>query len=472
MNIIWIVADTFRRDHLGCYGNNWIRTPSLDKFATQSVRFNRHYIGSFPTVPTRADFFTGRLTGIFMGWEPLASELSPFLLPTILNEKGIHTAAVVDTPFYLRNNMNYDQGFQTFIEVEGQEYWKQGLGDDTRADWRHETDRYAPRTMNRAAEWLEKHYQEDFFLYIDMWDPHEPWDAPEHYTKLYMEDYDGENIYPTYSYWQDVEGMSVELVRKAHASYCGEITMVDTWVGHFLRLVENMGLTDTTAIIFTTDHGFYFDDHGGLFGKSVLSNPQPTPYWARTHHSWIRSPLWEEVVNIPLLIRMPDIEPGIQDGLTSAVDLMPSVLNMMGIEIPSTVEGNSLVPMLMDKGVRSREFVISTAPIVNTGALVRLVDSQERETEGSDTTITTEEWSMLYSTKPGQTWLYHLPSDPKQQRNVINEQASVAHDLHQKLVGYLKECNLDPDLLEPRLELKLDGTAELPKPWKGRLDDH
>ena len=176
MNVIWLVSDTFRRDHLGCYGNDWIRTPALDAFAAKSVRFNRHYAGSFPTMPNRADFFTGRLSGVFMKWEPLARELT--LLPSILRGNRIHTAAVVDTPFFLRNNMNYDQGFRTFIEIEGQDYWSQGLGDDTRADWRHEADRYAPRTITRATQWLEKHHSENFFLYIDLWDPHEPWNAP------------------------------------------------------------------------------------------------------------------------------------------------------------------------------------------------------------------------------------------------------------------------------------------------------
>jgi arylsulfatase A-like enzyme len=470
LNVIWIVADTFRRDHLGCYGNEWIRTPALDSFAAQSLRFDRHYSGSFPTMPNRADFFTGRLSGIFMRWQPLARELN--LLPSILRRNRIHTAAVVDTPFFLRDNMNYDRGFRTFIEIEGQDYWSRGLGDDTRSDWRHEADRYAPRTITRAAQWLEKHHRENFFLYIDTWDPHEPWDAPDYYTKLYLEDYDGEIIDPTYSYWQDVENMTEDTVRKAHACYCGEITMVDTWIGHFLRLTENMGLMDNTAIIFTTDHGFYFGEHGGLFGKMTLSHPQKIPYWFRPNHTWIRSPLWEETISCPLIIHMPNIEPGVQKGLTSAIDLMPTVLNLMNVEVPPIVEGFSLIPMMKNKELKGRDFVISAHPFTNAGAIVRSVDGQQREIIGSDVTITTEEWSLLYSIDPGQSWLYHLPSDPKQQRNVINEHISVAQDLHQKLVNFMKESNLNPELLEPRLELRLESTAELPAPWKGRLEGH
>ncbi len=470
MNVIWIVSDTFRRDHLGCYGNKWIRTPALDALAVQSVLFKRHYAGSFPTMPNRADFFTGCLSGIFMRWEPLSPKL--ILLPSILRRNRVHTAAVVDTPFFLRSNMNYDRGFRTFIEIEGQDYWSRGLGDDTRADWRHEVDRYAPRTITRAAQWLEKHHTEDFFLYIDIWDPHEPWDAPSYYTKLYMKDYDGEIVDPTYSYWQDVGNISEDTVRKAHACYCGEITMVDTWIGHLLRLVENMSLMDDTAIIFTTDHGFYFGEHGGLFGKMTLSHPQKIPYWFRPDHKWIRSPLWEEAIGCPLIIYVPEMEPGVQNGLTSAIDLMPTVLDLMNVEIPATIEGHSLVSMIKNKELKGREFVISTQPFTNVGMIVKSVDGQPRETEGSDTTITSEEWSLLYNTQAGQSWLYHLPSDPNQKQNVINEHPSIAQDLHQKLIDYLKEHNLSPELLEPRLNLRLDSTAKLLEPWKGRLEGH
>jgi arylsulfatase A-like enzyme len=287
-----------------------------------------------------------------------------------------------------------------------------------------------------------------------------------------MEEYDGEVVDPTYSYWQDVKGMSEETVRKAHACYCGEISMVDTWIGHFLRIVDNMGLKDNTAIIFTTDHGFYFGEHGGLFGKMTLSHPQKIPYWFRPDHTWIRSPLWEETISCPLIIRMPNIKPGVQNGLSSAIDLMPTVLDLMNVEIPSVVDGISLVPMIKNKNLRSRDFVISTHPFTNAGAIVRSVDGQQRETIGSDTTITTEEWSLLYSIKPGDSWLYHLKSDPNQQRNVINDNVSVAQEIHQKFVNFLKEKNMNPELLEPRLELRLDSTVELTEPWKGRLRGH
>ncbi|MDP7578199.1 MAG: sulfatase-like hydrolase/transferase, partial [SAR202 cluster bacterium] len=119
MNVIWIVADTFRQDHLGAYGNIEVRTPSLDALAAKSVRFDRHYASGFPTMPTRADHATGKWTISFMGWDPLP--LGERTLAQTLSENGYHTAAVVDTPFYVRSEMNYDRGFQTFFFQPGQE---------------------------------------------------------------------------------------------------------------------------------------------------------------------------------------------------------------------------------------------------------------------------------------------------------------------------------------------------------------
>jgi len=74
MNVIWITADTFRKDHLGCYGNKTIQTPALDALASKSVRFERHYAAAFPTMPARADFYTGRWSGCTMGWEAMPKD--------------------------------------------------------------------------------------------------------------------------------------------------------------------------------------------------------------------------------------------------------------------------------------------------------------------------------------------------------------------------------------------------------------
>ena len=96
MNVIWIVSDTVRRKDVGAYGNKNIRTPSIDALAAKSIRFDRHYAASFPTMPARADFMTGRWTLSFMQWMPIPP--GNVLLAELLRDRAsMNTAAVVDT---------------------------------------------------------------------------------------------------------------------------------------------------------------------------------------------------------------------------------------------------------------------------------------------------------------------------------------------------------------------------------------
>ncbi len=468
MNVIWIVSDTLRRNDIGAYGNRQIHTPSIDALAAKSVRFNRHYAASFPTMPTRADFMTGRWTLSFMQWTPIPP--GEVLLAELLRGAGINTAAVVDTPFFLRDGMNYDRGFVSFNEIPGH-YFVAKSGDplyipnrkllERRPQHPLESDCFAPQTFRKAMEWLELNYKDNFFLYIDTWDPHEPWNAPTYYTELYWPGYDGELVMPFYQYLKDVPGFTEDRLRKAHATYCGEITMVDTWIGNLLRQVEYMGLMENTAIILSTDHGFYFGEHG-IFGKMVFareagdeSSPPPGMY-PRTPGAWARSPLYEEVAAIPLLIYVPGIPPGTYDGLTSAVDLMPTVLEIMGQEIPSRVEGKSLLPMIKDPTLPGREHVFTACPFINAGDTDQLVDHIRRKCiTPSMATVTTDEWSLLYDVEPGGSELYNLSQDPKQEKNVISQHRDIARELHQLLVKFMRETNVPKRLLEPRLELRL-----------------
>src|SRR4028119_2221407 len=109
-NVVVIVSDTFRRDHLGAFGNTYIHTPHLDEFARSSVVFDRHVVSSFPTMPARADILTGTFSYTHMGWEPLPRRLST--LPEVLSRAGYTTMGVVDTPFYIRNGFGDQRGFR------------------------------------------------------------------------------------------------------------------------------------------------------------------------------------------------------------------------------------------------------------------------------------------------------------------------------------------------------------------------
>ena len=172
--------------------------------------------------------------------------------------------------------------------------------------------------------------------------------------------------------------------------------------------------------------------------------------------AWTWSPLFKETALCPLLIYIPRIKPGVYKGLTSAIDLMPTVLDIMGQKIPDEVEGHSLLTMVKDTGIKDREFVVTGHPFTNKYTAIRSVDGKERPVlVDTDTTVTTDEWSLLYSTQPGESWLYNLSSDPKQEKNIINEHPEVAKELHQLLVKFMHDYNVSSELREPRLELKL-----------------
>ncbi|MEW6637492.1 MAG: sulfatase, partial [Actinomycetota bacterium] len=351
-NFLIIVSDTLRRDHLGAYGNRSIRTPRLDAFARQAVVVEGHLVSSFPTMPARADILTGTFSYAFMGWEPLPRHLPT--LPGLLSEAGYLTMGIVDTPFFVRNGFGYDRGFDDFV-------WVRGQGDDTRpheradarATWRYESDRMVARTVTEAERWLERHYREPFFLYIDTWDPHEPWDAPEYYTALYEPGYDGRQIYPCYGRWRE-KGLAEEDLRVAHSAYCGEVTMVDLWVGRLLEKLDVLGLSESTWVFFLSDHGFYFGEHG-YFGKAEwvhdahaeLAEGSVVPEWLP--ESWLLtvgwSPLYREITDVPLIVRGPGLAPGRRRALTSAPDIAPTVLEIAGIPAPATMRGESFLAM-------------------------------------------------------------------------------------------------------------------------------
>jgi arylsulfatase A-like enzyme len=457
MNIIWIVADTLRRDAVGAYGNKNMHTPAMDAFAARSVRFDKFYIGSFPTMPARADHMTGRWTVSFMSWEPLPKGI--VTLPEILSRGGMSTAAIVDTPFYVRHEMNYDRGYTTFEEIPGQLWMAKGSDPRQRGMmWQRKStvdlDSCAPQTYAKAIQWLELNYKENFFLYIDTWDPHEPWNAPDYYTELYWPGYDGELIRPLYGYWREAPGFSEERVKKAHATYCGEVTMVDTWFGYLMRKVKDLGLMKNTLIILTSDHGYYFGEHG-IFGKMVFAKDtdQSKP---NEIGIWSRSPYYEEVTRIPLFIYMPGIGPGAYAGMTSAIDLMPTILDVLGKDIPATVEGRSLLPALKDPSVPGYEHVFSSSSYVNVGDTDNSVDGVMRRAEkASMATVTTEEWTLLYDIEPGGSELYNIKSDPKQENNAINKHPDVAHELHKLYVRHMQKTKVPQVKLGPRLELRL-----------------
>jgi arylsulfatase A-like enzyme len=458
-NFLVIVSDTFRRDHVGAYGSPVIRTPYLDEFARSSVIFDHHLLSSFPTMPARADLLTGTFSYTFMGWEPLPAYLPT--LPALLSEAGYLTMGVVDTPFFIRNGFGYDRGFDDFI-------WVRGQGDDTRphesadarSTWRFEEDRMVARTMMEAERWLERHYQERLFLYVDTWDPHEPWDAPEYYTSLYRPGHGGRQLYPCYGRWEEV-GLTEEDVKLAHATYCGEVTMVDFWVGRLLAKLEVLGLRDNTVVFFLSDHGFYFGEHG-YFGKAewvhdtraTVAEGSVVPEWLP--ESWLLtvgwSPLHRELTRLPLIVRGPGFEPGRRSALTSTPDVAPTILKLAGIETPEGMRGESFLDVLSGTRDEHRPFVVSSWPLYFAeGEITLAVDSRPRRIASyMPLTVTTHEWTLILGGPDETPELYNLKYDPREQVNVWGSNIEAGLELMRHAISFLEHEGTPEEHLVPR----------------------
>jgi arylsulfatase A-like enzyme len=458
-NFVVIVSDTFRRDHLGAYGNPFIHTPYLDEFARSSVLFENHLLSSFPTMPARADFLTGTFSYSHMGWEPLPRHL--MTLPQLLSKAGYLTMGIVDTPFYIRNGFGYDRGFDDFV-------WVRGQGDDTRPHervdtrgmWRSEEDRMVARTMTEAERWLERHHDERFFLYVDTWDPHEPWDAPDYYTARYREGYAGEQLYPCYGKWEEA-GLSRDDVELAHATYCGEVTMVDFWVGRLLTKLDVLGLRENTLVFFTSDHGFYFGEHG-YFGKAewvhdaraAIAEGSIAPSWLP--ESWLLtvgwSPLYGELTSVPLIVRGPSLEPGRRSAMTTAPDVEPTILELAGIETTAPIRGESFLGVLAGDRDQHRPFVVSSWPLYFAeGEITLAVDSRPRRIASyMPLTVTTRDRSLILGGPDETPEHYDLRRDPREQTNIWESNVEEGLDLIRRAISFLEQQGTPEEYLAPR----------------------
>jgi arylsulfatase A-like enzyme len=361
VNVILVILDSLRKDHIGVYGNDRIQTPNLDALAKESLRFTRAYPESLPTLCARRAIHTGMRTWPFRnfvrlpgetfqpaGWQPIP-EVQITVSETLF-ASGYTTAMFADTQPLFHPSMNFQRGFGVFEWLRGQERdrFRPKLGvpeeqirqntvpgndknmvDKVRQylantrDRRTEEDWFAPRLFTRGMEYLERAGEgQPFFLVLDSFDPHEPWDPPEEYVSLYDEGYDGRDpIVPNYG---PADWIGDEELERMKALYSGEVTMVDRWLGHFLDKMESTGRMNDTLLIVLADHGVAQGEHG-YTGK---------PYRA----------LWPELTDIPFFIRHPEGKGAGQtsDYFASTHDVVPTILDATGLAPPQNLDGQPL----------------------------------------------------------------------------------------------------------------------------------
>jgi arylsulfatase A-like enzyme len=294
--------------------------------------------------------------------------------------------------------------------------------------------------MTTAEQCLEElRGRAPFFLWVDTWDPHEPWDAPPWYVEPYKPDYDGRVVWPPYRAYTDA-GMSDDDLATAVACYRGKLTMVDRWIGRLVDRIDTLNLADDTVVVFLSDHGFYLGERGGLLGKLIRHVDESGT--AR----WRRSPLYHEIVDIPLWIRDPRVAGRLDDRLVSAIDLAPTLLEFFGLDVPPSFHGRSLL-----SSGRVRDVAVTALPLADPGTPSPVVDDVFRVIDDwQPITVTTDEWRLLFSRWADPVELYDIANDPAETRNLADANPDVVKRLHALMIDELARADARADDLQPR----------------------
>lgn len=494
-NVIFIMMDTLQFNYLGCYGNDKIKTPNLDRFARQSVLFENAYSEGLPTIPVRRALMTGRFTLPYGGWKPLSGEDTT--VTDILWGRNMQTALVYDTAPMRLPKFGYSRGFDYVDFCPGQELdhttfkdepldpalkpenftspsmvWdKDGnlIDDDSKQllneigcflrqhqHRRTEADNYVAKVMGRTQYWLKERRDKSrpFFLWVDSFDPHEPWDPPSVWKGEpcpYDPDYQGNPI--LLAPWTPVEGRITDReCEHIRALYMEKVTMVDRWVGKILDSIREQGLMDDTMVVVMSDHGQPMGK--GEHGHGIMRKSRPWPY--------------EELVHVPLMMHIPGIEGGQRiSSFVQNVDVTATIMDALDLldteDYISDLgdksygaedfQGQSLIPLMQGQVDKVRDFAVagyygmSWSIITEDYSYVHWLVSEEEKNkadcvEGADKEMSEEMWTCTAGAKvevPEHNELYDRRKDPFQLDNIAAKHPDVAEELLQKLKLFIGE---------------------------------
>ncbi len=353
MKIVLVLLDSLNRHMLKAYNNEaWIKTPNIDRLSQQSITYDNHWICSAPCIPARRDLFTGRPNFLERCWGPI--EPFDITLQEELRKNDIFCHITTDHTHYVEpGGENYIQLFNTWDIHRGQEYdpWVSRVNPPKLPDnyygqaaiqyelnrtmFKSESDYPTSKTFASACQWLKDNKDADnYFLHVEGFDPHEPFDCPDEYIELYNDDYDGPRYeWSGYAPVKEPQKATEHLKKK----YAGTLTMTDKWVGRLIDTLIETDLWEDTLLIFTSDHGHLLGEHNWT-GKNIMH-------------------FYNELSHIPLMIHLPRHERGGKrvNQITQTIDIMPTILDYFNIEIPETVQGKSLRSLNCGKDSISRD---------------------------------------------------------------------------------------------------------------------
>jgi len=428
MPVLYIDIDSLRPDHMGTYGYEGNTTPNLDQFAEDAIRFDRMYAANSPCMPSRAGFLTGRYginNGVTTHGEQGqrlhdAEEDDP-TLPELLFEQGIQTAAVASFPrhpapwfYHLWHEYHHpqesDHPAKRFQAISGEVI------------------------TERATDVLDRIAGDEFFLYVQYWDPHGPYrrsdDEIDEFRDVPLPPYPTEEQIRDHREWntwrsagelgieaealQHIDADSIEnrkALNELISHYDAEIKFADQWVGALLDTLRDMGLYDDTLVVITADHGEEFGEHGVY----------------REHWS-----VYDGTQRIPLLVKPPastTYKPGKRNQLVTNVDMAPTIADYAGLESAPAWQGRSLRPILEDTATDWRDHIIVDHGLYTAQRAVR-----------------TNRWKFVRTYHPGH-WgevtpdrqLFDMQADPYEQEDVAPDHPDVVEELETKMAVWAEE---------------------------------
>ena len=369
-NIIYILADDLGYGDLGCYGQEKISTPNIDNMAENGLLFTQHYAGSTVCAPSRSSLLSGHHTGHTYirgnkevqpeGQYPLADKVLTFA--EVLQEAGYETGAFGKWGLGMTgtegspNNQGFNEFFgylcqryahryyPSYLWQNDQKYWLEGN------DWTSK-EVYGPDVIHKKTlEFIRDHKDEPFFVYVPSLIPHAEIIAPEDsFLNMYNGRFDETpwGIGNTKSHYQGNDYGSEHFkiagyspVINPRASFAAMVSRLDHHVGEIIALLDELGLSDNTLIMFSSDNGPHTE--GGADPDFFNSNSIFKGY---------KRDLYEGGIRVPMIATWPGkIKPNTEtDHLSAFWDVFPTVADIAGAEIPDDIDGISFLPTLLGK---------------------------------------------------------------------------------------------------------------------------
>ncbi len=399
-----VLLDSLNRHMLGAYGGEEFSTPNLDRLAKRAVRFEKHFTGSLPCMPARHDILVGAMDFLWRPWGSIEIWERPITYH--LRRKDIPTMLFSDHPhLFETGGENYHTDFFAWEYLRGHEGdpWKtredpswvgtpalparaasekvKAPYDLSRTWFRDELDYPGPKTLNAAAQWLGEHgdAHEDFLLFVDEFDPHEPFDTPAPWNQMYDPTWQNPLlIWPPYAIDGIKNGALTE--REGHqirSNYGAKLSMIDHWFGKLLDVMDRDDRWADTMLILCTDHGHYLGE------KDIWGKP--------------RVPQFETLGHTPLMIAAPGVEAGVSDALTTNVDINATLADLFNVDMHYTMHGRSMMPLLRGETDRIRDYALGGV----FGQWVQICDGEQkymRAPVGDGFPLSM--WSNRWSTMP------------------------------------------------------------------------